>query len=74
MRERQIKKESRNIKEGKVWEEKFRSNEELGERERGGCFYDISTTVGYLMPYPLYPYISKIYDLVWLGFMAYQPL
>ena len=37
-------------------------------------FYDISTIVGYLMPYPLYKYILNIYDLVWLGFMAYQPL
>ena len=30
--------------------------------------------VGYLMPNPLYTYILNIYDLVWLGFMAYQPL
>ena len=37
-------------------------------------FYGISTIVGYLMPNPLYTYISNIYDLVWLGFMAYQPL
>ena len=37
-------------------------------------FYGISTIVGYLMPNPLYIYISNIYDLVWLGFMAYQPL
>ena len=37
-------------------------------------FYRISTTVGYLMPNPLYTYILNIYDLVWLGFMAYQPL
>ena len=36
-------------------------------------FYGISTIVGYLMP-NLYTYISNIYDLVWLGFMAYQPL
>ena len=36
--------------------------------------YSISTIVGYLMPNPLYTYISNIYDLVWLGFMAYQPL
>ena len=37
-------------------------------------FYGISTIVGYLMPNPLYTYILIIYDLVWLGFMAYQPL
>ena len=37
-------------------------------------FYGISTIVGYLMPNPLYTYISNIYDFVWLGFMAYQPL
>ena len=32
-------------------------------------FYGISTIVGYLMPNPLYTYISNIYDLVWLGFL-----
>ena len=37
-------------------------------------FYGISTVVGYLMPNPLYEYILDIYDLVWLGFMAYQQL
>ena len=37
-------------------------------------FYGISTIVGYLRPNPLYTYILNIYDLVWLGFMAYQPL
>ena len=37
-------------------------------------FYGISTLVGYLMPNPLYRYRLNIYDLVWLGFMAYQPL
>ena len=37
-------------------------------------FYDISTILSYLMPNPLYTYISNIYDLVWLGFMAYQTL
>ena len=37
-------------------------------------FYVIATNVGYLMPNPLYTYISNKYDLVWLGFMAYQPL
>ena len=37
-------------------------------------FYGISTIVGYLMANPLYTYILNIYDLVWLGFMAYQPL
>ena len=36
-------------------------------------FYGISTIVGYLMPNPLYTYILDIYDLVWLGFMAYKP-
>ena len=37
-------------------------------------FYGISTIVGYLMPNPLHTFISNIYDLVWSGFMAYQPL
>ena len=37
-------------------------------------FYGISTIVGYLMPNPLYTYILDLYDLVWFGFMAYQPL
>ena len=37
-------------------------------------FYGISTIVGYLMPNPLYTYILNIYDLVWFGFMADQPL
>ena len=37
-------------------------------------FYGISTIVGYLMPNPLYTYILNIYDLVWLAFIAYQPL
>ena len=37
-------------------------------------FYGISTIVGYLMPNLLYTYILNIYDLVGLGFMAYQPL
>ena len=36
-------------------------------------FYGISTIVGYLMPTPLYTYIYWIY-MIWLGFMAYQPL
>ena len=26
------------------------------------------------MPNPLYTYILNIYDLIWFGFMAYQPL
>ena len=34
----------------------------------------ISTIVDYLMPNLLYTYILNIYDLVWFGFMAYQPL
>ena len=37
-------------------------------------FNGISTAVGYLMPNPFYTYILDIYDLVWLGFMAYQSL
>ena len=37
-------------------------------------FFGISTVVGYLMPNPLYTYILNIYDLVWFGFMVYQPL
>ena len=39
-------------------------------------FYGISTIVGNLMPNPvyIYIYILNIQDLVWLGFMAYQPL
>ena len=37
-------------------------------------FYGILTFVGYLMPNPLYTYILNIYDLAWLGFMAYHPL
>ena len=37
-------------------------------------FYDISTIVSYIIPNPFYTYISNIYDLVWLGFLAYQPL
>ena len=36
--------------------------------------YGISTIVGYLMPNPLYTYILNIYDLVCIGFMAYQAL
>ena len=39
-----------------------------------GRVYGKSTIVGYLMPIPFYTYILDIYDLVWLGFMAYQPL
>ena len=37
-------------------------------------FYGISTIVGYLMQNAYYEYILNIYDLVWFGFMAYQPL
>ena len=36
-------------------------------------FYGISTIIGYLIPNSLYTCILKIYDLVCLGFMAYQP-
>ena len=35
-------------------------------------FCGISTTVDYLMPNPVHTYILDIYDLVWLGFVAYQ--
>ena len=37
-------------------------------------FYGISNIVGYLIAHPVYKYILNIYDLVWLGFMPYQPL
>ena len=37
-------------------------------------FYGISTIVGYLIPNFVYVYVLNICDLVWLGFMAYQPL
>ena len=37
-------------------------------------FDGISMFEGYLMPNPLYTYVLNIYDLVWLGLMAYQPL
>ena len=37
-------------------------------------FYGISTMAGYLMPNPLHTYILNIYDLVWFGFMSWQPL
>ncbi len=37
-------------------------------------FYGILTIVGYLMSNPLYKYTLNIYNLVWLGFMAYQIL
>ena len=36
--------------------------------------YDISTIIGYLMPNPVYTYILNILDLVWFGFIVYQPL
>ena len=36
--------------------------------------YSLSTILGYLMPNPFYTYILNTYDLVWLGFMAYQQL
>ena len=39
-----------------------------------GQVYDISMILGYLMWDPFYEYISNIYDLFSLGFMAYQPL
>ena len=37
-------------------------------------FYGIPTILGYLMLNSLYTYIWDIWDLFWLGFMAYQPL
>ena len=37
-------------------------------------FYGMSTIVGYLMPNPLSTYVLDKHDLIWLGFMAYQPL
>ena len=37
-------------------------------------FYGITTILGYLMPNPFYTYVLNIYGLVWLSFMAYQPL
>ena len=37
-------------------------------------FYGMSTIVGYLMSTFLYTYILTMYDLIWLGFMVYQPL
>ena len=35
-------------------------------------FYGISIIVGHLMPNPFYTYILDMYDLVWLGFIAYN--
>ena len=37
-------------------------------------FYGISTIVGYLMSKHLYSYLLRIYDLVWLVFMAHQAM
>ena len=37
-------------------------------------FYGISTIEDYLMPNPVYTCTLNIYDLLWLGFMAYQSL
>ena len=36
--------------------------------------YGISNIAGYFMSNPLYEYILSIYAMVWLDFMAYQPL
>ena len=36
--------------------------------------YGISIIVGYSMPNTLYTHLLNIYDLIWLGVMAYQPL
>ena len=44
-------------------------------------FYGISTIIGYLMPNPLYTYMSNIYNLVWfyaisniVGYLMPYPL
>ena len=37
-------------------------------------FYGMLTLIDYLILNPLYTYILSIYDVVRLGFMAYQPL
>ena len=37
-------------------------------------FYGLANSVGYLMLNTLYTNIVNTQDLVWLGFMAYQPL
>ena len=39
-----------------------------------GCVFGITTILGYLMPKTFYTHILNIYDFLWLGFMAYQPL
>ena len=39
-----------------------------------GWVYGVSTIVNYLIPNPVYTYELNIYDLVGLGFTAYQPL
>ena len=39
-----------------------------------GCFVWYMNPCSFLIPNPLYTYILNIYDLVWSGFMAYQPL
>ena len=36
--------------------------------------YGISTIVAYLLPNPIYTYMLNINNLVWMGFMVYQPL
>ena len=37
-------------------------------------FYCMPTILGHLMQNPLYEYIENIYDLVWSGFIASEPL
>ena len=37
-------------------------------------FYDITTIVGRLMQNQFYTNFFNIYDLVWLAFLAYQPV
>ena len=44
----------------------------------GSFFYRISALAHYLLPNPIYIYVCVcvcvcVCDLVWLGFMAYQP-
>ena len=37
-------------------------------------FHTPQSTVAYFMLNPFYAYILNIHDLVWLDYMAYQPL
>ena len=59
----------------RIWEEEKTSKENYVFNWIGlAGFYSISAIVGYLMSNPVYTYILNIYDLVWLDFIAYQPL